>query len=492
MTIPPRTPVVVGVGSVLQREDDPARALEPCALMAEALNQAADDAGSRALLENADKVAVPRGFWKYPDPARLVASALGADRAQTEVTEIGILQTTALARAAHDIAEGHCDIVLVAGGEARDRARRFATAGEPEELSSQPDGTAPDHVLRPSGDILSPCEIDAGLLMPVGAYAMMDNALRAHEGQDLDSHRDDVAQVWSGLSRAAVENADAWRPEYVAPKTIRDPSPQNPMMNFPYTRLHNSNWNVDQASGIVFCSAQTAERLEIPRERWVFPLSVAESNHMTFLTERRALHRSPGFAYAAERALSRTAVSAEEIAHFELYSCFPSAIRIQQREIGLDPAATATVTGGMPFAGGPLNNFVLQALAQMVRVLRDDPGSLGMVNAVSGLMTKQGVSLWSTEPRGPGFLYEDVSEATAAAIEPVVVDGELPSQAQIASYTVSYVGDTPHTAILLCDRDDGSRSLRACPDPSLALQLTLEEGCGRKIRFLGTDRAELL
>ena len=111
---------------------------------------------------------------------------------------------------------------------------------------------------------------------------MMDNALRAHEGQDLDAHRDDVAQVWSELSRAAVENADAWRPEYVDPKTIRDPSPQNAMMNFPYTKLHNSNWNVDQASGIVFCSAETAERLGIPRERWVFPLSVAESNHMTF------------------------------------------------------------------------------------------------------------------------------------------------------------------------------------------------------------------
>ena len=115
-----------------------------------------------------------------------------------------------------------------------------------------------------------------------------------------------------------------------------------------------------------------------------------------------------------------------------------------------------------------------------------------MVNAVSGLMTKQGVSLWSTEPRGPGFLYEDVSEATAAAIESVVVDGDLPSQARIASYTVSYVGDTPHTAIVLCDREDGSRSLRACPDPKLALQLTLEEGCGREIRFFGTDRAELL
>jgi acetyl-CoA C-acetyltransferase len=460
--------------------------------MVEALQRAARDAGSLSLLENADRIAIPRGFWDYKDPGRLVAAAVGATRARSEITEIGVLQTTLFGRAARDIAEGECDIVLVAGGEARHRARRMKREGTAENLTEQPEGTTPDEVLRPTNDILSPFEIGAGLLMPVGAYAIMENALRAHEAMGLALHRDQVAQLWSEMSRVAAGNPDAWRPEFIDPQTIRNAGPKNAMLNFPYTKLHNSNWNVDQAAGLVFCSAETAQRAGIPRERWVFPVSVVESNHMAFMSVRRELHRSHGFALAGERALSRSGQDASDVAHRELYSCFPSAVRIQQRELGFEPDTSTTVTGGMAFAGGPLNNFVLQAMAKMAQVLRDDPGALGMVNAVSGLMTKQGVTLWSTEPRADRFLFDDVSDLSAAAIEEVAVDDDVPSQARIAGYTVTYEADEPRSAILLCDREDGSRSLIALPDPDLALRLTREEGCGRDLRFTSPERAEFV
>ena len=460
--------------------------------MVEALQRAARDAGSLSLLENADKIAIPRGFWDYKDPGRLVAAAVGATHARSEVTEIGVLQTTLFGRAARDIAEGASDIVLVAGGEARHRARGMKQAGTPENLTNQPDGTTPDVVLRPENDILSPFEIEAGLLMPVGAYAIMENALRADDATDLELHRDQVAQLWSEMSRVAAGNPDAWRPEYIDPETIRNAGPKNAMLNFPYTKLHNSNWNVDQAAGLIFCSVEAAERAGIPRERWVFPVSVVDSNHMAFMSERRELHRSHGFALAGERALSRAGQDASNVAHRELYSCFPSAVRIQQRELGFEPDTSTTVTGGMAFAGGPLNNFVLQALSKMTQVLREDPGALGMVNAVSGLMTKQGVSLWSTEPRADRFLYEDVGDLSAEAIEPVPVCSDVPTQARIAGYTVSYKGEAPHTAVLLCDGEDGSRSLLALPDPDLALRLTREEGCGRDLRFTSPERAEFV
>ena len=94
-------------------------------------------------------------------------------------------------------------------------------------------------------------------------------------------------------------------------------------------------------------------------------------------------------------------------------------------------------------------------------------------------------------PEAKASLYDDVSDATAAATESVKVDSEVPSKARIASYTVSYREGTPHTAIVLCDRDENSRSLLSLADPELALRLTLEEGCGREIRFLENGRAEL-
>lgn len=98
-SIDPRTPVLVGVGAVLQREEDPSQASEPYEMMVQALKLAADDAGNRELLARADSVRAPRGFWDYRDPCRLVADALGAFDARTEVAQIGVLQTTLLGRA---------------------------------------------------------------------------------------------------------------------------------------------------------------------------------------------------------------------------------------------------------------------------------------------------------------------------------------------------------------------------------------------------------
>ena len=65
-----RTPVLVGAGAVLQREEDPVLALEPYRLMVQALERAADDAGAPGLLAEADSVRAPRGFWDYRDPWR--------------------------------------------------------------------------------------------------------------------------------------------------------------------------------------------------------------------------------------------------------------------------------------------------------------------------------------------------------------------------------------------------------------------------------------
>jgi len=68
------------------------------------------------------------------------------------------------------------------------------------------------------------------------------------------------------------------------------------------------------------------------------------------------------------------------------------------RELGIPPERPPSLAGGMAFAGGPLNHFVLQGLVKMVEPLRNDAGSLGLVRAVSGILTMQGVSLWSTQP----------------------------------------------------------------------------------------------
>jgi len=492
VTLDPRTPVLVGVGAVSQREEDPSRAREPLALMIAALERAAGDAGSRALLERADSVRATRGFWDYPDPCRLVAQHFGAAHARTEIAEIGVLQTTSLARAAADIAAGHADVVLVTGAEARYRALRATITGVAAPLTRQA-ATTPDTVLRPHGPILSAPEMRAGLFLPVSQYAMIENALRAAEGVSIEKHRDEVASLWASYAAVAAKNPEAWSREGVDAATIADPA-RNPMQAFPYGKLHCSQWNVDQAAGLIFCSVGTARSLGIPRERWVFPLATADANQMIPFTERRALHRCAGFAKAAASVFAHSQRSLEDVAHREIYSCFPVAVRIQLREFGIDDDRPLTVTGGMAFAGGPLNHFVFQAVVRMAQVLRDDPGSLGLVTAVSGILTKQGVSLWSSESGAAPFAHDDVTAATerdTPRVEVVELVAGAAGAATIASYTVLYEGGAAKRAVLLCDLDDGRRTLVLCNDAALIAVATSQELCGRALRIAATGGVAL-
>ncbi len=488
----PRTPVLVGVGSVLQREEDASRAREPFVLMARALERAAEDAGSRELLLRADSVRAPRGFWDYRDPCRLVADAVGAAEARTEVAQLGVLQTTLFGRACEDIAAGKHDIVLITGGEAKYRALRTEIAGETVTHTEQPEGTVPDEVLVPENEIYHPLEVECGLVLPVGPYAMIENALRTAEGVSLDHHRREVAELWAGFSRAAMHNPDAWNRDDIDADTIIDAGPRNRMLAFPYTKLHTSQWNVDQAAGLILCSVEAARRHGVPEDRWVFPQCVVDANHMVSLIERRDLHRSDGFELAGRRAGELCGGEISGADHLELYSCFPAAVRIQMREFGIGADRPVTLTGGMPFAGGPLNNFVLQALVRIARVLRAEPGTVGVATAVSGIITKQGVSVWSTRPPASGFAFEQVTDAVARQLARAeIVDPPGGADASVVTYTVLHDRGTPARLVLLCELGDGRRTLVAVDDPALAAECIGRDLLGTAVRIEGKGSVEL-
>ncbi|MEE3326733.1 MAG: acetyl-CoA acetyltransferase [Myxococcota bacterium] len=485
MPVSETAPVLVGVGACQQRIDDPAAALEPVALMVKALEAAGTDAGAPELLKRADSIRVPRGFWEYPDPARWVAEHVHAVSARTVVSEIGVLQSTLLGQAASDIAEGKAGIVLIAGGEAKYRALRAQINGTEAPLSSQPDVEA-DEVLRPGQEILHPLEIERGAVMPVRQYAMVDNALRADEGLSLDSHRDEIARLWSAMSQVAAANPQAWDRTPASAEAIRNPSASNPMLAFPYTKFHNSQWNVDQAAGLILCSVGTARRAGIPESKWIYPWVNTESNYMLTFSERAQPHRCPGFAIAGQRAFESAGTEPGQIRHRELYSCFPSAVRVQLKELGIDPMATLTETGGMRFAGGPLNNFVLQATVRMAQVLRDDPGELGLVTAVSGVLTKQGVMILGSQAPENDFRFEDVSLETEKANRIVPLESELHGPARVLAYTATYLGDEPHQGILLCENDQGKRTLALCEDRDRVAAMTREEFCQKQVELAGS------
>ena len=114
------------------------------------------------------------------------------------------------------------------------------------------------------------------------------------------------------------------------------------------------------------------------------------------------LWRSPAMAAAAEAALSGAGIGVDDVAHFDLYSCFASSVCFALDALGIDEsdprAAAVTATGGLPYHGGPGSNYMTHSLAAMAERLRGDPGSYGVVSGVGMHMQKHAYGVWSTEP----------------------------------------------------------------------------------------------
>lgn len=471
------TPVLVGVAAVQQKTDDYKQALEPVALMEQALRDAATDAGCPELLTRADEILVPKSLWGYSDPGRLLADAFGAQSASTLLAEFGVLQQSLLTRACQRIVAGETQVVLVTGGEARYRALCAGKAGgeaaETPQVSIEPDVT-----LRPQEEMWSSVETDCGLGMPVGFYAIMDSALRYKQGLSLAQHRDQMAGMYAHLSEIAAQNPDAWSDQAVSADHIREQSAANRMLAFPYTKLHNSQWNVNQAAGLILCSAGMAESLGIERSKWVFPRAFTESNHMSVVAGRKDLGASEGFRIAGRVAMELAGIDFNDIRLCELYSCFPYAIRVQLQEFGLDPQREVSVTGGMTFGGGPVNNFVFQATVRMAQLLRDNPGETGLVTTVSGMLTKQACALWSASPGAVGWACADVTEQVRQVSEQCELVANYRGEASVAGYTVLYQGMDPWRGVAVFDLPDGRRTVAYSEDAQLMDQMMTEECCG--------------
>ncbi|MBY0399146.1 acetyl-CoA acetyltransferase [Myxococcota bacterium] len=481
-----RIPVVVGVGAVNRQAEDPTTIGEPIALMEEAIRLAAKDAGSDTLLAVTDRIIVPRGFWAYSDPGRLLADRIGAAGARTVVAEIGILQSSLLGRAASEIAAGKSEVAILVGGEAHDRAARLGRAGKAVPLTVQ-QGVAPDVHLEPASEIMGRHEIELGLVTPTIQYAVIDNALRFAEGKSIAEHKAELGRLWGDFNRVAVDNPHAWNRKPMSGEEIVTPTEANRLLAFPYTKHLVSQWNVNQAGALVVCSLAKARQLGLDAKRFVYPLAVVDSEHMVTLSERRELHRSAGFELVFARLLERFGRGVEALDAIELYSCFPAAVRIQQRALGVEPGRRVTQTGGMTFGGGPLNNFVIQSFVKMIECLRAKPGSHGLVSAVSGLITKQGASLFGPEP-SIEFAHEQVTDAARRAQATVAVDPAAKGRARVASYTVSQAKDVANGVALFLDLEDGRRTLRVDPDPELAALAMREELCGRTVEVGATLR----
>jgi acetyl-CoA C-acetyltransferase len=293
-----------------------------------------------------------------------------------------------------------------------------------------------------------------------------------------------MSELWAGFSAVATGNPHAWIQERWSAEDIRTAGPSNRWINWPYTKVMCSNNAVEQAAGLILCSAERATALGVPRDRWVFPWAGTQAHDTYAVSHRPDLRSSGAIRVAARRLFALAGVGVDDVAHADLYSCFPSAVQIGAAEIGLGLDRPLTVTGGLSFAGGPWNNYVTHAVATMAGVLRSDPGTLGLVTANGGYVTKHALGLYSTEAPPSGFRAEDV-QAEVDALPTRELCEQPDGPATIESWVVAHGRDgAPERAMAACLLDDGRRAWSATDDPDTVAELRSgEEQIGRAVKL---------
>lgn len=476
-------PVLVGVGQVLQRRDDPREADEPLALMVAALEAAGRDCGAPGLLARADGILVLRGAWGYGDPGREIARRLGATPRETVGTPYGGNYSQAcVTHAAREIQAGRLEVALATGAENGRSAGQARRQGL--ELPASEAPGVPDRQLTPDGPIFHDAELARGMNSASDVFAVIDSAIRHARGETLEEHARRIARLWEGMNAVARDNPHAWIRRAWTAEEIGTPSPDNPMISYPYTRLLNANARVDMGAGLVLCSLAAARRAGVDEERCVFPLAATDAHDALLLSHRAELHRSPAIRIAGARALELAERDLGEVAHLDLYSCFPSSVEVAAAELGASEEHPLTVTGGLTFGGGPLNSYGLHAIARMAEVLRADRGATGLVHGNGGWLAKHAIALYGGEPPPRGFRWESPQEAIDALPgREALVDWE--GAVTLEGYTVAHQGGAPRLAHAACLTDDGRRTWATLDDPAVMGAMMREEFCGRRGRIDG-------
>ena len=491
MTNPsPRTPVLVGYGQVNQRDERPD--VEPVDLMEAAARAAADP----RVLEAVDSVRVVNLLsWRYRDPGLLLAQRIGAKNAATRYTAIGGNMPQALVnQACLDIQAGRAETVLITGAETWRTRSRVRARGEKLDWTKQ-DESVP---MAPGSDevfpMAGPGELRINLDRPSYVYPMFEEAVRIANGTAPDEHRRSIGELWARFSEVAARNPHAWNREAVSADAIWQPGPQNRMVSWPYPKLMNSNNMVDQGAVLILTSVENAQRLQIPSERWIFPYAGADAHDTYEISARAEFNASPAIRIAGKRALELAGTDLADIALVDVYSCFPSAVQVAARELGLpldDPARPLTVTGGLTFAGGPWNNYVSHSIATMAERLAAAPDELGLITANGGYLTKHSFGVYGARPPAREFRWENVQSEVDA--EPTrAIEVEWSGTGTVETWTTPFTREgTAEKAFLAVRTPDDARTLAVLTDPSEAEASTREDIAGAKVTVNADGTASL-
>jgi acetyl-CoA C-acetyltransferase len=460
-------PVLIGVGQSLSQWDGkagPTGAPSPLSLMTEASKAALADTGAPGIAAAIDTIAVVRifedsvGRAAHPHghntnlpgtlardtgtkPARLIYETVGGQSPQALVNEF-----------AGRIHAGEIDAVLISGSEANRASKGARKHGLEINWADGADAPYEDRGMGPM--MLSREEIKHGLIAPAYFYGLFENAVAAREGRSRSAHRRAMAELFQPFSAVAAKNRYSQFPAEHDVAFLSTPSRENYEYADPYLKWFIAQDAVNQGAAAILVSSSKADELGVPEDKRVYIRGGGDACD-DLISLRPVLDRSWGMDTAIGRALAQAGQSQAGIAHFDIYSCFPVAVFSGAAALGLDwktDKRPLTLTGGLPFFGGPGNNYSLHGIAEMAAMLRKHRGDFGLVLANGGWMTKEAAGIYSTNPPA-AFTPAEPAAKAKTQVEVAIVSGE----ATLETFTVTHGKDGPERGIIFARFADGRR-----------------------------------
>ena len=472
--------VVIGI-SAIQQKGNFEDLDEALLLMDQAVKEALSDSGNKLVKDYIDEIRIPKGFWRYRDPGKWIAKNNNFKNIPTTyVTKIGVLQQNLINETCLKIENGEINAAIILGGEARYKQLRSVI--EKKEYFETKLDENPDFYIKAKEDLYGDEELAELGSMAVGYYATMETAIRKYDDEKIEQHQNNIALMYEEFSKVASNNEDAWLDHTYSKKEILETSKKNKMLAYPYNKLHCTSWNVNQSAALIICSEELANKLEIDNKKRVYPISSTENNHMIAIQQRPKLYESLGMIYAAKSIKKMMEKLNIRLDAYDLYSCFPAAVKMFSKSLELGSEIPKTITGSMPFAGGPLNSFVIHSTVKMIHKIRALEARHGLVTGVSGMMTKQSFCVWGKEYQEQ-FIFDDVTERAKLDEKPVELSNIAEGEGEIIGYTIIEGSEHASKAVLYLDDEKKHRKVVSSFDKSFINLLMEEEWVGKKVKF---------
>lgn len=477
---PGRRPCVIGVARRTIHPED-GDAPEPLSLWEEMARAAAADSGGRDVVRAIDDVNVVYTMsWTYDDAPGRLAERLGVGPGGRRLSGLsGTSPQKMLDDAAERILAGETDLALVTGAEVLATKKRMKKAGVRAAWSHPP----AERPAMPFEDPFHPAEVAHQIFQAYLTFALFDLARRAHLGLTPEQNRDRLGELFAPMSRIAAQNPHAWLREAHDARELVTVTPANRMVATPYPKHLVAIMDVDMAAALILASDEKADALGVPKDRRVYLRGWGQTRDPVYVAERAELWRSAGMREASRTALAMAGVGIDEIAHLDLYSCFGSSVNFARDALGIadsDPRPL-TLTGGLPFHGGPGSNYLAHSVAALVEKLREDPRAFGLVSGVGMHMTNHVFAVYSAEPGAVAVPDPRAAQRRTDLAPRVPIIARATGPARIATCSVVHDHAGPSFGVAVCDLPDGGRCYARSEDPATLADLEAGERVGAEV-----------